>query len=171
MCYASCAPMPPQSNVFQKLVAFVAEQLSPGARVTESAQVPDVDGVLREIDTLVEVDLPVGTLSLAFESRDRSRRSDIQWIEELIGKRNSLPTIGHFIAVSRKGFTSTAIAKAQRNGIRLMSLQKANEIDWSTFRDLRAVEVTQHFKLVGVTPETRPPLNKIEWSAKVSSNS
>ena len=114
-------------------MAFVAEQLAPlGARVVESAELPErsLPEVRREVDTLVECRSGDRLIRTAFEARDRSRRSDIQWIDELIGKYRDLD-VDSVVAVSASGFSDSAQQKARAHNIELMSYAEASEADWS----------------------------------------
>lgn len=64
--------MPKRSNQFQKIVTYVAEQLAPfGARVGESVELPEqgLDGVSREVDTLIEIEAGLSTVQIAVENR------------------------------------------------------------------------------------------------------
>jgi len=66
--------MPKRSNQFQKIVTYIAEQLAPlGATVKESVELQErgVNGVLREVDTLIEVGAGLTCARIAVESRDR----------------------------------------------------------------------------------------------------
>ena len=88
--------MPKRSNQFQKIVTYIAEQLAPlGATVRESVELPEsgVSEVLREVDTLIEMDAGLTRVRIAVESRERSRKDDIQWVDDLIGKYALLPKV------------------------------------------------------------------------------
>jgi hypothetical protein len=101
--------VPKRTNDFQRLVKRIQEQLVPtGASVRESVELPErASGTLGEIDVLIEyhaIDSPTRT---AVECRDRSRLSDIEWIDGLIGKFRDL-AVHQIIAVSSTGFTKGA---------------------------------------------------------------
>src|SRR5574337_1919054 len=83
--------MPARTNEFQQLVRRIYEQLVPaGATVTESAFLTERDSSSsREVDILVEFRLADTVIRLAVERRDRYRASDIEWIDQLIGKYRS----------------------------------------------------------------------------------
>jgi hypothetical protein len=73
--------MPKRSNQFQKIVTYIAEQLAPlGATVKESVELPEkgMSGVVREVDTLIEVGGGLTRVQIAVESRDRGRKDDIE---------------------------------------------------------------------------------------------
>lgn len=123
--------MPARTNEFQELVRTIYGQLVPtGVSVTESALLKERDSSSsREVDILVETRLAGTVIRLAVECRDRSRTSDIEWIDQLIGKYRDLP-VDRVVAVSRSGFTKAAAEKACANRIDLRSLENALESDW-----------------------------------------
>lgn len=123
--------MPARTNEFQQLVRRIYEQLVPaGATVTESAFLTERDSSSsREVDILVEFRLEDTVIRLAVERRDRYRASDIEWIDQLIGKYRDLP-VDRVVAVSRTGFTAAATIKACANRIDVRSLKDALEADW-----------------------------------------
>lgn len=153
--------MPKRSNSFQRLVASIAAQLAPaGAKVTESHQTEErgLDGILREIDTLIEFDSGLMTVRVGIESRDRSRKSDIEWIDSIIGKYVDLPVHAK-IAVSRKPFSKSAQKKAARHGIKLLSMREAEEVDWiGRFVNIGAATLMQRLHLVRIQFTTIPPM-------------
>lgn len=126
-------PMPKRSNDFQRLVKIIHEAISKveGASVTESAMLPEPDGTLREIDILLERKIADIPLRLAIECRDRSRKSDVDWIDGLIGKFRSLK-IDKIVAVCRKGFSAAATAKAVANNIDLRVLTECLTHEWTS---------------------------------------
>ncbi len=68
------------------------------------------------------------------ECRHRTAREDVQWIEELYGRKGSLGAAS-VVAVSSSGFTRGAIAKAARLGVFLRTLSQVIEEDvlaWGT---------------------------------------
>ncbi len=125
--------MPKRSNDFQRLVKVIHDAMAKteGATVTESALLSEPDGTVREIDILFERSIAGVQLRLAIECRDRSRRSDVEWIDGLIGKFSNLP-IDKVIAVSRKGFSEAAKKKADAHNIELRVLSDCMSHEWST---------------------------------------
>ncbi len=92
--------------------------------VTWNDHVPDPDNPerLRQIDITIRRD---GRLTI-IECRLSRRRQDVKWIEELIGRRQSLGA-EEIIAVASAGFTAGAKKKAARYGIRLRDLKQLSE--------------------------------------------
>ena len=62
---------------------------------------------------------------IAIECRDHSRPADVQWIEQLFGKYKMDFGVSKVLAVSRSGFTRTAIVKAAHVGIGTITLEEA----------------------------------------------
>lgn len=123
--------MPRRSNEFQLLVTLLESQLAPtGASVQESALLPDtISGQLREIDILVSVPVGQRTMRIGIECRDHSRKADLPWIEQLQGKFATLP-LDRRVAVSRRGFSKAAEARARIWSIETLALSSAVKRDW-----------------------------------------
>lgn len=124
--------MPRRTNVFQELVLLIERQLdSIGATVSESALVPDtLDGNLREVDILIKLPYGARELVIGIECRDHRRKADIQWIEQVRSKFDTLP-IDKRVVVSKRGFTKNALVRAQEWNIEAISLEKAVKVDWA----------------------------------------
>lgn len=126
--------MPKRTNDFQELIKSVYDQIVPdGGKVTESEMVYDKDAdALREVDIIVEYRYAHHDFKIAIECRDRSRKDSVEWIDSLIGKAKSL-SVNKVVAVSKEGFTETAIKKAKANDIDTLTLEEATDTDWSAF--------------------------------------
>jgi hypothetical protein len=123
--------MPKRSNDFQKLIKLIEQQLAPSATVEESAMLPDThDGTLREVDILIRSHIGERELRVGIECRDHKRKADLPWIEQIHSKYEHLD-VDRVVAVSRKGFSDAARAKAKLWGIELMTLAAAERQDWS----------------------------------------
>jgi hypothetical protein len=111
------------------LVERIHTLLEPTAKVTWNARIRDPDTQqLRQVDVLVERD---GQLT-HIECRDYKEPQDVKWVEELIGRRESL-RVDSVIAVSRSGFTKPAVIKASAKGIFLRQLSELSDqevLDW-----------------------------------------
>lgn len=97
-----------------------------GAKVTWDDRVPDPDNPSRrrQIDITIRRD---GKLTVV-ECRDRRSRQDVQWIEELYGRRRSLNGDA-IIGVSSSGFTTGALKKAKRLGVILRDLRQLTDLE------------------------------------------
>lgn len=124
--------MPKRSNDFQLLVKVIHDAIArvDNAAVTESAMLAEPSGALREVDILFERSIADVNVRIAIECRDRSRKSDVEWIDGLIGKFRDL-RVDKIIAVSRRGFSETAKRKAEANSIDLRVLSECLAHDWS----------------------------------------
>lgn len=104
------------------LVSRIKRHQIPDARVESPDYVPDCDtGTSREIDIGVHVPMECGERFIAIECRDRKGMQDIQWVEQLITKKRSVGADA-LIAVSSSSFSSSARAKALKNGVLLMRM-------------------------------------------------
>jgi hypothetical protein len=114
--------MPQRSNVFQRLVATIQSHMDPGATVTESALLRDlVTGAQREVDVVVSGQVARHPVEIAIECRDRGRRSDVTWVEEMHAKHSRLPT-NVLVLASHSEFTREACRVAELYGIRRIVL-------------------------------------------------
>lgn len=152
--------MPPRSNEFQRLVRTIYEQIVPeGATVTESAMISERgSAVQREVDVLVESRVGDIVVRLGVECRDRTRRDDIEWVDQLIGKYRDLP-VDKIIAVSAAGLTRAAEEKARANRIEVRTLTEALDADWP-----KELVKTQIANLrIHVQPKTYAVFSDPEW--------
>lgn len=92
--------------------------------VTWDDHIPDPDNPtqLRQVDITIRRD---GKLTIV-ECRLSRRRQDVKWIEELIGRRQSLRA-QTIIAVASVGFTTGAQRKAARYGVLLRDLRRLTD--------------------------------------------
>ena len=123
------APMQNRSRAFERQICRIKELLERSSdNVTWDDYVPDPDNPsqLRQIDVTVRR----GSKLTIVECRLSKRRQDVKWVEELIGRRQSLQAEA-IIAVASAGFTVGAQKKAIRHGVLLRDL-----------RDLREEEIT-----------------------------
>lgn len=113
------------SKSFEQQIHRIYELLEgSGAAVTWDDRIPDPDNPSqpRQIDITIRRH---GTFALV-ECRDHQSRQDVQWIEELMGRRASLRADA-IIAVSSSGFTAGALRKAKQFGIIPRGLRKLTE--------------------------------------------
>jgi hypothetical protein len=99
---------------------------------------PDNPEQLRQIDITIRRNEELTII----ECRLSRRRQDVKWIEELIGRRQSL-CAKELIAVASAGFTAGAQKKAARYGIRLRDLKQLNADEIAGWG--RGVELTIHY--------------------------
>jgi hypothetical protein len=75
-------------------------------------------GTWRQVDVTVRGRFGSTDMLLAFECRDRSSTPGVQWIDELVGKRQDIDA-DRVIAVSANGFTAPAVVYAETVGVEL----------------------------------------------------
>jgi hypothetical protein len=78
---------------------------------------------------VLEVQADHHKLLVALECRDRSRKVTVPEVEAFDDKCRATG-ISQGIIVSSLGFTSTALAKARARGLRCLSFQEVEEVDW-----------------------------------------
>jgi hypothetical protein len=116
--------MPARSNDFQAVVYFVKAHLDPDVIVTESASLPDrTTGETREVDVLLVAQVAGHLIHIGVECRDRRRKADVTWVEEMHGKHADLPT-NRLVLVSASGFTKTAAIKARHYNIEAVTPER-----------------------------------------------
>jgi len=105
---------------FEALIQRVYQSLAPDQRVELNARIPDpdVEGAKRQVDVVIH---GIDTTTFV-ECRKHSAKQDVKWVEELIGRKDSLrPDL--MIGVSASGFSQTAIKKAAAKGILLRDVE------------------------------------------------
>lgn len=143
--------MAKRTNAFQKAIHYIHDQLKDvNVVVIESAEMIEINSdppTKREIDVLIEKTVHDKVFRIAIECRDRGRIDDIQWIDCLIGKFIHLP-IHKIIAVSKSGFSKSAVIKAESFGIELRTLKEVTSIDWKAeYQKLGFCELNMTFKI------------------------
>jgi hypothetical protein len=114
--------MPIRTNEFQRLVAVIQSHLDPGSAVTESAMLEDaLTGTKREVDVVVSGRVGGQSATVSIECRDRSRRPDVTWVDEMHTKHSRLPT-NVLVLVSHTSFTPEAVRAARLYDIRCLVL-------------------------------------------------
>jgi hypothetical protein len=116
----------------------------------------------REVDILIEFKYAGHKFRMAIECRDRSRKDDVGWIDDLIGKYNDLDVeINKIVAVSRSGFSRTAKEKAYGKNIETITLARALTTKWpQEFKKLIAVTLVINTRLEKLHLEVTPDLTK-----------
>jgi hypothetical protein len=122
--------MPKRSTDFQMLVTLINGCLRDSGKVEESALLVDkTSGEKREVDVLITSDIADYPVNISVEVRDRARKADITWVEEMHAKHSHLPT-DKLVLVSRRGFSKRALDKAKFYGIEAITFEEALETDW-----------------------------------------
>ncbi|MDO8608837.1 MAG: restriction endonuclease [Phaeospirillum sp.] len=121
----------------EQLAERIHSVIDRDAKVTWNKGVVDPDtGRLRQVDVLIER----GTHVTHVECRDHIGPQDVKWIEELIGRKDSLKADA-MIAVSTSGFTPQAVVKAKAKGIFLRDFSELTDQEigeWGAIVDISA---------------------------------
>ena len=139
--YIICLALMSDSETFEQQIHRIYELLEgSGAQVTWADHIPDPDNPsqTRQIDISIRKEWKL----ILVECRDHKSRQDVQWIEELIGRRTSLGA-DSIIAVSSSGFTAGALKKANRYGIIPRDLRELTEREIKSWGS--PVAVTMYF--------------------------
>lgn len=118
------------SKELEQLAVRIHKLIEPtGATVTWDEHISDPDtGSSRQIDGIIKRD----GKTIHIECRDHKDPQDVMWIEELIGRRESLQADG-IIAVSLSGFGQPALAKAKAKGIITRTLSEMTDAEIETW--------------------------------------
>lgn len=129
--------MPARSNILQRLVLEIHKDLGSGWNVTESRFLVDADTHQpREVDVVAESSSSGYPITISVEVRDRSRRADVRWVEEMVQKHKSLPT-AKLVLWSSVGFTAPALIKAKSLKAEAVHPKDGAAVPWAKFaRDI-----------------------------------
>jgi hypothetical protein len=117
-------PSPRRGRSLELLVKRIKEHQSPGSIVRSPDFVKDVDTQeLREIDIGVHVPIQGGELFIAIECRDRKAKQSVEWVEQLIAKKESVRA-DVLIAITASDFFRPARIKALKKGVLLARLSQ-----------------------------------------------
>lgn len=121
---------------FEKLAYLINKSLHKTAIVTFNDKLIDHHTKRkRQIDISIRFKDGPTELMVIVEARDRSRPVDVNYIEQVHSKINSV-SANAAIIISNKGFYKTAIEKANKLGIKTFTLEEALKNDWSiTFKN------------------------------------
>lgn len=129
------------SKEFEKLISRIYNLLEPdGTKIIWNDFISDKSNPLqrRQIDiTIFRVNSTV-----RIECRHRSKPQNVQWIEEMLGKKERL-NLDHVVCVSSSGFTKTAKLAALDTGIEQKILRKLSDQEILEWKD--EAEVYVHF--------------------------
>jgi Restriction endonuclease len=146
------SPDTPKWKIVENVVTAIERSLNTieGAKVIANASIRErVSGVARQVDAYVEIPTGPRILRVGVEVRDESVAVDLPEIEQLITKLKKLD-IDYGCVVSRAGFTTTAQAEADRNGIETRTIAEVENPDWwlptSIMLNHRQVELV-HFQI------------------------
>jgi hypothetical protein len=144
---------------FERVVAVLETFFSPkGAIVTSPDKIPDkISGELREVDASIRIKAGSTDILVIVECRERSKKQDVQWIEQLATKQRSVGA-HKTIAVTSKGLTAQAMKKAEFYEIAVRKLEKISTESigkWIEF-NYRHYSHTSYGFIVADTSEIKP---------------
>lgn len=136
-----------------------------GAQVTVDVRIRDRHtGRARQVDVTVRI----GNELTVVECRDRRGRSDVRWVEEAFGKRESLGA-AHVILVSKAPFTRAAQLKAKHWGIDLRRLHRVEVPELLTWFRCKDVLVGVHvFQVHEVQVHSTEPIESLAGSHDIA---
>lgn len=112
-----------QGRELELLVSKIKALKLPEATIQSPEYVPDVDtGESREIDVGIRIKTDNGEIFIAVECRDRTAKQDVQWVEQLISKKESVGA-DLLLAVSSSSFSYPAVVKAMKRGVALRDIK------------------------------------------------
>ena len=120
----------PKWKDFEQLVAAIEVQAAPrGAQVASPDRIRDlITGQMREVDASIRFRAGTTEVLITIECRDRSRKADDTWIDQLATKRQKVGA-SKTIAVSAAGFTKSALETAKHHGIEIRELSEIGVAD------------------------------------------
>lgn len=118
-CRVSKTPVrkPRKGRSLELLVQRIKEHQSPDATIRSPEFVPDRDtGQPREVDVGIRVHRNGASMFIAVECRDRASVQAVEWVEQLISKKQSIGA-DILVAVSSSRFSKPARVKALKHGV------------------------------------------------------
>jgi hypothetical protein len=94
-----------------------------GAKVTWNDRISDKIGIPRQIDISVRTQGSDGDRLTMIEARNRGRKGGVMWVDEVVGKRKTLPA-DEAIMVSKKPFCKDAQRLASSEGIETRTFEE-----------------------------------------------
>src|SRR4051794_21546791 len=108
---------PRNGRSLELLVKRIKEHQSPGATIRSPEFVPDRDTAQpREVDVGIRVPRNGDSVFIALECRDRGSVQAVEWIEQLICKKQSIGA-DVLVAVTSSRFSKPARMKALKHGV------------------------------------------------------
>ncbi|MFJ2830725.1 hypothetical protein ACIPC1_24705 [Streptomyces sp. NPDC087263] len=113
-------------RTLEELVATLETLLSGSAVEVRSPEyIVGNSGSRREVDVSLRTRVGSVDILVILECRDRGRVQDIEWIDQLVGKREDVGAT-KAVAVSRTGFTAGAQTRAGQANIELRTIESVN---------------------------------------------
>jgi len=113
---------------FERIVAQIQQQVDPQASVTHNKRLTDRLGNSRQFDVVIEGRFAGQAILGVVECKDLKRRVGTQDVDAFVTKANDVRA-NFKILVSRRGFSTPAIAKAKHYGIQTLSLIPNDDVN------------------------------------------
>lgn len=128
--------MPKRSNLFQRLVALLHENIDKNWTVIESEMLTNtLTGEAREVDIVCRSTLGKTEVIISIECTNTKRPASTTWIESMKSKHEFLPT-SKLILWSGNGFYKPAIEFARKCGIETVTPQNKITEEWAKFANV-----------------------------------
>lgn len=85
-----------------------------------------------EVDIVIDTTVSGYPISVAIECISESRPATVEWVNEMKGKHDSLPS-DKLVLVSQSGFTANARGKAIAYGFEPLTLSDAENANWANY--------------------------------------
>jgi hypothetical protein len=167
--------MPRKGRTLELLVARVEAALGTAGVVVKSPdRLPDRDtGRLREVDVSLTATVGSTQVVVIVECRDRARKDDVTWIEQVAEKTRSVGA-ARAVAVSRKGLSEEARKKASALAVEVRTLAEIDPADllrWFRCKEVFVghLEVDVHLAVFATKRGGlgRTPLGQIAGDSKI----
>lgn len=120
-----------KGKALEQLVGCIQEFISnsPDTIVSVGKKIVDKNGIMREVDVLVESTFQGIRIFTAFECKDYSTslhktKVGVQVVDAVVGKYLDIPQVYEKIIISTTGFTKEAMLKSINNNVKLYSLEE-----------------------------------------------
>ncbi|HKZ13232.1 MAG TPA: restriction endonuclease [Solirubrobacterales bacterium] len=165
--------MPKRTNLFQRVVKVLHENIAGDATVEESAMLPDsASGTDREVDVVITTVIAGQEIRIGVEATATETPADVGWVDSMIGKHSTLPT-DKLVLVSEASFTPAAKAKAKSEEISALASEdlKGEEAAGKIVNNLGTVYIKGFtFTHETATATVIPPSETEECETEVAAN-
>lgn len=125
--------MPKRSNIFQRVVALLHENLDDNWEVKESEMLTNtLTGEEREVDVVCRSVFGEHELIISIECTETKRPASSTWVEAMAQKHKFLPT-SKLVLWSSNGFYKPALVTAEKLCIETVSQKNEIKEKWATF--------------------------------------
>ncbi len=116
---------------FEQLVAKIHANLSPEAKITLNDKILGKKTGKKEIDISIKQNIAQYDLLIAIDCKDYSKPLDVKAVEASMGLFDDIGA-NQGVIVAANGFSSTALKRGTKAGLKLYRLVDTGEHDWKT---------------------------------------